>query len=171
MHGHCRRDGPRRRTPSFTRCLRIWAYCHDMHSGRCVNVRTVNKSVHERMSVKVSTLVRLISRRDISWMARITALLSPSCDWKRSSLTVRTHQQSQVQSSPDSRRSGSDSVPYWQWPPQQCVGTHQQSRVESHESCRVKSLDATCFIFVRLKWSGWTKEMGVEKRILLVKDY
>ena len=30
----------------------------------------------------------------------------------------------------------------------EAVGTHQQSRVETHESCRVKSLDAACFIFV-----------------------
>jgi len=28
------------------------------------------------------------------------------------------------------------------------VRTHRQSRVQSHESCRVKSLDAACFIFV-----------------------
>ena len=28
------------------------------------------------------------------------------------------------------------------------VHTHQQSRVESHEYCRVKSLDATCSVFV-----------------------
>jgi hypothetical protein len=28
------------------------------------------------------------------------------------------------------------------------VRTHQQSRVESHESCRVKSLVAACYIFI-----------------------
>jgi len=32
--------------------------------------------------------------------------------------------------------------------PAAAVRTHQQSRVESHESCRVMSLDAACFIFV-----------------------
>lgn len=67
MHGHFRRDDPRRRTPSLTRCLRIWAHCHDLYSGRCVNVRTVNKSVHSRMSVTVSTVATLGTRRDISW--------------------------------------------------------------------------------------------------------
>ena len=47
----------------------------------------------------------------------------------------------------------------------------ESSRVESHESCRVKSLDTACFIFVRLQWSGVTEEMDVEKLILLVKDH
>jgi len=51
----------------------------------------------------------------------------------------------------DSKRHGSDSVFYLQWPQRQCVDT---SRVESSrvESSRVESspasLDAACFIFV-----------------------
>ena len=84
MHGHCRRDGPRRddprrRTPSLTRCLRIWAHCHDLHSGRCVNVRTVNKSVHSRISVTVSTVATLGTWRDISWWWRLQrSFLTPA---------------------------------------------------------------------------------------------
>jgi hypothetical protein len=50
------------------------------------------------------------------------------------------------------------------------VRTHQQSPVESHESCRVKSLDAS-FSSVRLQWSGGTEEMDVEKLIRLVKNH
>jgi hypothetical protein len=38
------------------------------------------------MSVTVSTVAALGARRDISWMVRITALLSHSSDWKRSSI-------------------------------------------------------------------------------------
>ena len=57
------------------------------------------------------------------------------------------------------------------------VRTHQQSRVQSHESCRVKSLDAACSIFVSQTlmigrdgcYLG--EEMDVEKLILLVKDH
>jgi len=55
------------------------------------------------------------------------------------------------------------------------VRTRQQSRVESQESCRVKSLDAACSIFVRLiiVRDGWylLQEMDVERLILLVKDH
>jgi hypothetical protein len=57
------------------------------------------------------------------------------------------------------------------------VRTHQQSRVESHESCRVKSLDAACSIFVSqalvIGRGGCylEEEMDVEKLILLVKDH
>ena len=53
----------------------------------------------------------------------------------------------------------------------------ESSRVESHESCRVKSLDAACFIFVSqtlvIGRDGWylQEEMGVEKLNLLVKDH
>jgi hypothetical protein len=35
----------------------------------------------------------------------------------------------------------------------------------------VKSLDAACFIFVRLQCSGVTEEIDVEWPILLVKDH
>jgi len=57
------------------------------------------------------------------------------------------------------------------------VHTHQQSRVESHESCRVKSLDAACSIFVSqtlvigLYGCYLEEEMDVEKLSLLVKDH
>ena len=56
------------------------------------------------------------------------------------------------------------------------VRTHQQSRVESHESCRVKSLDAACSIFVSqtlvIGRDGYLEEeMDVEKLILLVQDH
>jgi len=62
------------------------------------------------------------------------------------------------------------------------VRTHRQSRVESsrvesHESCRVKSLDAACSIFVSqalvIGRNGCCleDEMDVEKLILLVKDH
>jgi len=57
------------------------------------------------------------------------------------------------------------------------VCTHQQSRVQSHESCRVKSLDAVCSIFVSqtllIGRDGCylEEEMGVERLILLVKDH
>jgi len=57
------------------------------------------------------------------------------------------------------------------------VRTHQQSRVESHESCRVKSLDATCSTFVSQALvigrdsCYLEEEMDVEKLILLVKDH
>jgi hypothetical protein len=71
---------------------------------------------------------------------------------------VRTHQQSQVESNQvqsDSQRCGSDSVTYLQRLLQQCVHISrvkssrvESSRVESCESCRVKSLDAACSIFV-----------------------
>ena len=47
----------------------------------------------------------------------------------------------------------------------------ESSWVESHESCRVKSLDAACLIFVRIQWSGGAEEMDVEKFILLFKDH
>jgi len=62
---------------------------------------------------------------------------------------VRTHQQSQVKSNPfrsDSQRCGSDCGLLTM--AAEAVRTHQQNRVASHESCRVKSLDAACFIFV-----------------------
>jgi ribulose kinase len=57
------------------------------------------------------------------------------------------------------------------------VHTHQQSRVESHESCRVKSLDATCSIFVSQTLAigrgdcCLAENMDIEKLILLVKDH
>jgi len=57
---------------------------------------------------------------------------------------------------------------------QECVHT---SNVEYHETCRVKSLDAACFIFVsRDPWSSMTNvvllwEMNVERSIPLVKDH
>jgi len=57
------------------------------------------------------------------------------------------------------------------------VRTHQQSRVESHESCRVRSLDAACSVFVSqtlvIGRDGCylEEEMDVEKLILLVKDH
>ena len=59
---------------------------------------------------------------------------------------------------------------YLQWPPWPCIHTSrvESSRVDSHESCRVKSLDAACFI---LQGSGVTEEMDVEKFVLLVKDH
>jgi len=63
---------------------------------------------------------------------------------------VHTHQQSRVESNPvqsDSQRRGSDSCGLLTMAAA-AVRTHQQSRVESHESCRVKSRDAACFICV-----------------------
>ena len=53
----------------------------------------------------------------------------------------------------------------------------ESSRVQSHESCRVKSLDAACSIFVSqtlvIGRDGCylEEEMGVEKLILLVKGH
>ena len=53
----------------------------------------------------------------------------------------------------------------------------ESSRVESHESCRVKSLDAACSIFVSLTivigrdGCYFEEEMDVEKLILLAKDH
>ena len=90
---------------------------------------------------------------------------------------MRTHQQSRVESNPvqsDSPRCGRPSVAYLQWQPLRCVHT---SRVASRESCRVKSLDAVCSIFVRhtlvIERDGYyfEEEMDVEKLILLVKDH
>ena len=55
--------------------------------------------------------------------------------------------------------------------------THQQSRVESHKFCRVKSLDAACYIFVSQSLaigrdgSYLEEEIDVERLILLVKDH
>ena len=78
----------------------------------------------------------------------------------------------------DSQRRGSDSVDYLQWQPRQCLHTSrvESSRVDSHESCPVKSLDATCSIFVQTLVIGrdgcyLEEEMDVEKLILLVKDH
>ena len=57
------------------------------------------------------------------------------------------------------------------------VRTHQQSRVKSRESCRVKSLDAACSIFVSqtlvIGRDGCylEEEMGTEKLILLLKNH
>ena len=91
------------------------------------------------------------------------------------SMRVCTHQRSRVESNPvqsDSWRCGSDSVAYLQWPPRQRVHTSRESRVESHESCWVKSLDASCFIFVSqtpvIRRDG---KNDVEKLIVLVKDH
>jgi len=52
----------------------------------------------------------------------------------------------------------------------------ESSRVESHESCRVKSLDAACSIFVSQtlvigRDGCLEQEMDAEKLILLVKDH
>jgi len=57
------------------------------------------------------------------------------------------------------------------------VPTHQQSRVEPQESCRVKSLDAACSIFVSqtlvIGHDGCylEEEVDEEKLIHLVKDH
>ena len=57
------------------------------------------------------------------------------------------------------------------------VRTHQLSRIESYESCRAKSLDATCSIFVSqtlvIGHDGCylEEEMDAKKLILLVKDH
>ena len=63
-------------------------------------------------------------------------------------IRVRTHQQSRVESNPvqsDSPRRGSDSMPYFQWPPRQCVHT---SRVESSRVTRVlPSQESWCRMF------------------------
>jgi len=92
-------------------------------------------------------------------------------------LRVRTHQQSRFESNPvqsDSPRHGNDPMAYFQRPPRQCVHT---SRVESHGSCRVKSLDAACSIFVSqalvIGRGGCclAEKMDIEKLILLVKDH
>ena len=61
---------------------------------------------------------------------------------------VHTKELSRVQSSP------ARLTKTWQWlcglltMAAAAVHTHQQSQVESHESCRVRSLDAACSIFV-----------------------
>ena len=104
-------------------------------------------------------------------------------------LRVRTHQQSRVESSrvessrvepnpvhSDSQRRGRPSVAY---SGSRC-GAYtpaESSRVESRESCRVKSLDAACSIFVSqtlvIGRDGCylEEEMDAEKLILLVKDH
>ena len=68
-------------------------------------------------------------------------------------LKVRTNQQSQVESDPVQSDSQDVAGTLWPTVAAEAVYTHQQSRVQaspvqSHESCRVKSLDAACFIFV-----------------------
>ena len=50
--------------------------------------------------------------------------------------------------------------------------THQQSRVESLESCRVKSLDAACFIFVsHTPVIGHDGRNGCRETYSLMKDH
>lgn len=58
MHGHRRRDGARRRrTPSFARCLRIWARRHDLHSGKCDNLRIISGLCTKECRQAASTIV------------------------------------------------------------------------------------------------------------------
>jgi len=71
----------------------------------------------------------------------------------RRPLRVRTHQQSRVESSPvqSSQTHKDAAVSLWltyNGSSGSAYTPTESSRVESHESCRVKSLDAACSIFV-----------------------
>ena len=61
-------------------------------------------------------------------------------------LGVRTHPQSRVGSDQTCKDAAETNLAYLQCPRAGML-THWHSRVESLESCRVKSLDAACFIF------------------------
>jgi hypothetical protein len=73
---------------------------------------------------------------------------SHAVSWSRKGGYTPT-ESSRVQSSPVRLTKTRQWVCGLQWQPRQSVHTN---RVESHESFRVKSLDATCSIFVRLQW-------------------
>jgi hypothetical protein len=92
-------------------------------------------------------------------------------------LRLRTHQQSRVQSSPVRLTKTRQALCGLLTMAAAAVRTRLQDRVESHESCRVKSLDAACSIFVsqtlviRRDGCYLEEEMDAEKLILLVKDH
>jgi len=111
----------------------------------------------------------------IIWKCRTIGIIAPPIT------TARVRTPNRVQSSPiqSSQTHKDAAVILWLTQPRQCLHTSrvESSRVESHESCRVKSFDAACYIFVSqtqvIGRDGCylEEEMDVEKLILLVKDH